>query len=370
MWPGEAGGKLFWLSLTKPLARVQELPRSLSRSTRKPQLWLMHLNPTRKEGINRTLRRPDCRECQGQGRISCSGNVPGLRKFAVGRCQVRMEQDHLKTDTIQPLPYTDLKGIFRKRPRGLSRKAFDDCVMFHLLTVFLNNAAEQERYYLTNICNKPQHVSMRQFQFVQRVKQLNSYIAQLPYWYHSPSAQPITILANVAFTEADLASHILRMCPITWQDCFNLHNKGMTPMGMCSLLMSLKAIERVCTQKKSNAQSGKKASNKGKKGNKQPGTESMAWVPKKACTKKHCNLCKKHGSMHAMHNTRDCHTYEKDRLEKVDIHVAKKKKKKLNPAKNSFAQLSKKLDKLKKAIKRQGTKWKKHHRDNSNSDSK
>ncbi len=62
------------------------------------------------------------------------------------------------------------------------------------------------------------------------------------------------------------------------------------------LLMFLKAIERICTQENSNAQSGKKASNKGKKGNKRHGTEPMARVPKKACTEKHCNLCKKHGA--------------------------------------------------------------------------
>ncbi len=33
---------------------------------------------------------------------------------------------------------------------------------------------------------------------------------------------------------------------------------------------------------------------------KQPGTESMIRVPKKACTEKHCNLCKKHGGVHTM----------------------------------------------------------------------
>jgi hypothetical protein len=40
--------------------------------------------------------------------------------------------------------YKDLKCVSRKGPRGLLRESFDDCVMFHLLTVFPNNAAEQE----------------------------------------------------------------------------------------------------------------------------------------------------------------------------------------------------------------------------------
>ncbi len=82
--------------------------------------------------------------------------------------------------------------------------------------------------------------------------QLNFYIVQLPCWYHSPSAKPTTILANVPFTEADLVSHILQICPLTWQDHFNLHEKGMTPMDMHLLLMSLKAIECICTQEKPN----------------------------------------------------------------------------------------------------------------------
>ncbi len=184
-----------------------------------------------------------------------------------------------------------------------------------------------------------QHASV-----VQQVEQLNSYIVQLPCWYHSPSAKPNTTPANVPFTEADLASHVLRMYPLTWQDHFNLHKKGMTHVEMHSLLMSLKAIEHVCTEVKYNAQSSKKASNKGNKGNKQPCTEPVARIPKKACTKKHCNLCKKHGDVHTIHNTRDCCKYEKDGKEKANFCNRKKGRKKPNPSKNSFAQMSKELE--------------------------
>ncbi len=59
-------------------------------------------------------------------------------------------------------PYTDLQGLTRKGPRGMLGKSFEDCVMFHLLNVFPNNAAEQERYYITNVLKKSQHVSIRQ----------------------------------------------------------------------------------------------------------------------------------------------------------------------------------------------------------------
>jgi hypothetical protein len=46
-------------------------------------------------------------------------------------------------------PYTDLQGCSKKGPRGLLCKSLDDCVMFHLLTVFPNNTAEQDWYYIS-----------------------------------------------------------------------------------------------------------------------------------------------------------------------------------------------------------------------------
>jgi hypothetical protein len=266
-------------------------------------------------------------------------------------------------------PYTDLQGLTRKGPRqGMSHKSFEDCVMFHLLTVFPNNAAEQERYYITNVLKKPQRVSIRQF--VQRVEQLNSYISQLPCWYYSPSVNANMIPMNVPFAEADLASHVLRMCPYTWQDQYNLHEKGGTPVDMRSLLQSLEAIERVCGQErsnKSNPSCDKKPLHSKKKGTKQPGTESPR-VPKKVRTEKHC-LCKKHGGAFMMHNTRDCRRFEKDGAEKSDFRAGKKGGKKPNPTKQSFAQLSEKLDKLEKVFKKKDTKKRKRRRSDSNSNS-
>ena len=42
-------------------------------------------------------------------------------------------------------PFTDLQGLTKKGPMILWRKSFEDCVMFHFLTMFPNSAAEQER---------------------------------------------------------------------------------------------------------------------------------------------------------------------------------------------------------------------------------
>ena len=82
--------------------------------------------------------------------------------------------------------------------------------MFHLFTVFPNNAAEQEHYHITNVLKKPQPISIHQL--VQRVEQLNSYISQLLCWYYSSRTKAGVNPMNVAFPEASLAIHILRCC--------------------------------------------------------------------------------------------------------------------------------------------------------------
>jgi hypothetical protein len=141
----------------------------------------------------------------------------------------------------------------------------------------------------------------------------------MPCFYYSPNANASTKPKNVPFTEAELGAHVLRMCPIQWQDQYNMNEKGMMPMDMCSLLTLLEEIKCVCTYKKGKSDSfekSDKSSNKGEKGKKHPGTNSTARVPKKVRFEKHCNLCKKHGSAHTMHNTCDCCRFEKDGKEK------------------------------------------------------
>jgi hypothetical protein len=143
--------------------------------------------------------------------------------------------------------YVNLQGVSLEGPRGMSRESFNDCMMFHLLTAFSINAAEQEKYYISNVLKKPQRVNVRQF--VCRVEQLNAYISQMLCFYYSPNANASTKPKNVLFTEAELGAHVLHMCPIRWQDQYNLNKKGMTPMDMHSLLTSLEAIECMYTYK-------------------------------------------------------------------------------------------------------------------------
>jgi hypothetical protein len=130
----------------------------------------------------------------------------------------------------------------------MSHELFNDCVMFHLLTAFPINAAEQEKYYISNVLKKPQRVNVHQF--VRCVEQLSAYIAQMPCFFYSPNITTSTKPENVPFTEAELGAHVLHMCPIQWQDQYNLNEIGMTPIDMRLLLTSLEAVERMCTYEK------------------------------------------------------------------------------------------------------------------------
>ncbi len=208
---------------------------------------------------------------------------------------------------------------------------------------------------------------MSTFQFVRQVEQLNAYIAQMPCFYYSPNMNASIKPKNVSFMEAELGSHLLQMCPIQRQGQYNMYKKGMTPMDMHSLLTSLEAIKRICTHEEAKLESSKKASHKGKKGKKHPGTKSTARSPKKICFKKHCNLCKRHWSAYTMHNTRDCCRFEKDGKEKSNFHAAEKGSKKVNPVNQNFVQLTKKIEKLEKALKRLVKKAQKHWYKDSNS---
>ncbi len=95
----------------------------------------------------------------------------------------------------------------------------------------------------------------------------------------------------------------------------------------------------------------------------------MAKTPKKVCFEKHCNLYKKHGGAYTTHNTRDCCMFEKDEKEKFDFRDIKKGGKKVNPINQNFAQLTKKIKKLEKVLKKSDKKGQTCHYEDSDSNS-
>jgi hypothetical protein len=86
--------------------------------------------------------------------------------------------------------YVNLQGVFLEGPMRMSRELFGNCGIFHLLTAFPINAAEQEKYYITNVLKKPQRINIHQF--VRQVEQLNAYTTQMPRFYYSPNANAST----------------------------------------------------------------------------------------------------------------------------------------------------------------------------------
>jgi hypothetical protein len=58
-------------------------------------------------------------------------------------------------------PYVNLQGDSLEGPRGMNRKLFNNYMMFHLLTAFPINTAEQEKYNISNVLKKPQRINVR-----------------------------------------------------------------------------------------------------------------------------------------------------------------------------------------------------------------
>jgi hypothetical protein len=109
-------------------------------------------------------------------------------------------------------PFFNLQGVSLEGPRGMYCESFNDCIMFHLLTAFPINAAEQKKYFVTKVLKKPQCINVRQF--VRCVEELKVYIAQMPCFYYSPYANASTKPKSVPFTEAELGANVLPMCPL------------------------------------------------------------------------------------------------------------------------------------------------------------
>jgi hypothetical protein len=77
----------------------------------------------------------------------------------------------------------------------------------------------------------------------------------------------------------------------------------------------------------------------------------------------------RHGSAYTMLTQKIVKSMRERWIGKTNFHATKKGRMRPNPAKNSFTQLSKKLEKLEKKIKKQGAKLKKPCRDISYFDS-
>ena len=253
-------------------------------------------------------------------------------------------------------PWTDLKGKTQTEKRAKTRKSFDDCVKHHLLTVFSDDAAEKQKFYISNVLKKPNRVTVRAY--FTRVEQLNSYIELLPGLYTSPRATPATKIVK-PFDEAELANILLRHCPTSWQDQYNL-NQETIPQDSWKLLLVLENIEKLNggsmvptkSPANNNNNGGAKTNAKSEPTGKRKGTDSSSGrIPKKKRTEKHCILCKDKGGKHDTHNTNECAKWEKDGSLKSSW-VEKGKSAERKSDGRSYAQLLERFAKLEKSLKK------------------
>jgi hypothetical protein len=210
--------------------------------------------------------------------------------------EARTHWDKIVDRQIGVAPWMDLKGQEQRVLRTKTYQSFLDCTKHHLLTVFQEDAVEQQKFYISNILEKLQRVTV--CMFFTRVKQLNSFALLLLCLYNSPHATPAT-KPVIPFDKAELVNLLLRMCPDSWQNQYNL-NQDTIPQDSHRLLIVLENIEKLSVtttvpQKPPTNGNGNVKSNGKESNGKHKGTDSSTGqLFKKKQMDKHCVLCQKH----------------------------------------------------------------------------
>ncbi len=344
-----------------------------SRNARKQEA---SIDTMKKEGVSELFLESEREKLQGYVEeatmAEASREAAAERFFSVYAntfsIEARAIWDKIVAEQIGTASWTDLKGRRRTRVRQKSEKAFRECTVHHLRTVFKEDAAEQQRLYLSNTIKKPQRVSIRAF--FTRVEQLNGYIKYLPSVHDSRQAAA-TSKPAAPYDEAELAGMLLRMCPDTWQDHYNT-TQSVVPQDSRKLLLVLENIEKLCatTYAPKPAANGNGNGNGNEKGKRKSEDSNAGRIPKKKRAEKHCTLCQKHGGAAGTHNTNECTKYEKDGTKKSTWGTGKSPGKSSSKTDGkSFAQLAKAVSKLAKAQKKMGRASSKKKRRHSYSDS-
>eukprot|EP00804_Cyclotella_cryptica_P002897 CCRYP_020869-RA/>CCRYP_020869-RA protein AED:0.31 eAED:0.75 QI:0/0/0/1/1/1/3/0/338 len=257
---------------------------------------------------------------------------------------------------VTKAPREGIKGVLHTETPTKTWNSFHECITFHLLQVFRHDAGEALKYYITNTLKKPNRVSI--------LEQLNSYLETLPCLFYCPKANQATKKV-LPLDDADLATHLLRMCPAKWQNQYDL-TENTTPVSTRALLLVLENIENNAEldNKPANTTKAKGADTKRK-------MESIdSRIPKKpkkvGWTKS--TVCYKHGGPHKSHNTCDCRRYNKDGTPiKKNWGEGKPGSKERKPEGANFAQIVR--AELKKALRKKSSKRKKRRANDSESDS-
>ena len=158
----------------------------------------------------------------------------------------RVQWDRIVREVHNNGPWTALDGT---KNRGLwmkTSKSLEDCIMFHKLTVFSCDAAEQQKSYMMGSLKKPHNMSIKKH--VSCFETINDYISLLPMLQDSSLAVASTKKGNVPFNDATLAGIVLATCHIDWRNLYELNHKTV-PESTRSMLHDLETIEKVFVEK-------------------------------------------------------------------------------------------------------------------------
>ncbi len=126
----------------------------------------------------------------------------------------------------------------------------------------------------------------------------------------TPATKPVA-----AFDEAELANLLLRMCPESWQDQYNLTQDSL-PQSVWKLLGVLENVKKVVAnsnaKEKAAKESAEKATGKRDKGKRKGTSSDNLRVPKKVRFFEKLCACQKHGGTHTTHTTGKCRKYNND----------------------------------------------------------
>jgi hypothetical protein len=281
--------------------------------------------------------------------------------------------DRIVHEQTEKNPWTNLRGEEQQGVRGKTMLAWKDCYILMLKTVFANNAAEQQKFYIT-LLKLPHKLKLRNF--LQRATKLAGYVGELPSIIHSSDATDATRSVE-PYGDGEFATIMLHAMPHRWQTQYNLGHKAPRDAGY--LLDAMEKIELAFPLR------GEQGSKKNKVSFSKMTKMSDKIPKKKSHSAKHgtpaksCALCKKHGGASDTHNTGDCKKYDHQGNLKKGFKGRKDFSRTSTPpgANKSYAQLYAQAEKLKasnkkfkKALKKSSKKQKKRkYAESSDSDS-
>ena len=146
--------------------------------------------------------------------------------------------DKIVTEQTESDPWTNLRGVEQTGIRGKTMTAWEDCYILMKKSVFANNAAEEQKFYLTLLRLSPKQKVRG---FLQRAITIAGYVSHLPGIIHSRDATETTERVE-PYKDSEFATIMLQSMPHKWVTQYNLGHKA--PPNTAYLQNALKKIEQ------------------------------------------------------------------------------------------------------------------------------